>query len=77
VARGIQRQLALDGRDWVDLDLRHLDPAAMRARFPTIARELAGRGLDLATDLIPVAPAAHYFIGGVVAGPTGETALPG
>jgi L-aspartate oxidase len=49
----------------------------MRARFPTIARELAARGLDLATDLVPVAPAAHYFMGGVVAGPTGETSLPG
>jgi L-aspartate oxidase len=77
VARGIQRQMALDGRGHVDLDLRHLDAAAMRARFPTIARELAARGLDLASDLIPVAPAAHYFMGGIVAGPTGETSLPG
>ena len=77
VARAIGRQMARDGREWVDLDLRHLDPEAMRVRFPTIARELAGRGLDLATDLIPVAPAAHYFMGGVVAGTAGETSLPG
>ncbi|HET8524217.1 MAG TPA: L-aspartate oxidase [Thermomicrobiales bacterium] len=77
VARAIQRQMGLDGTDHVDLDLRHLDAEAMRARFPTIAQRLAEQGLDLATDLIPVAPAAHYFMGGIVAGTTGETSLPG
>jgi L-aspartate oxidase len=77
VARGIQRQMALDSADHVYLDLRHLDPVAMRRRFPTIAAELARRGLDLATDLIPVAPAAHYFMGGIVAGTDGRTSLPG
>ncbi|MGI8476465.1 MAG: L-aspartate oxidase [Thermomicrobiales bacterium] len=77
VARGIQRQMAIDGADHVDLDLRHLDGAEMRARFPTIARELALRGLDLGADLIPVAPAAHYFMGGVAAGADGRTSLPG
>ena len=76
VARGIQRQLAeRDGK--VFLDLRHLDPASMRARFPTISEQLAKRGLDLATDLIPVAPASHYFIGGVAAATDGETGLNG
>ncbi len=77
VARAIQRQMALDESDHVNLDLRHLDADAMRARFPTIAERLAERGLDLATDLIPVAPAAHYFMGGIVAGTSGETSLPG
>ncbi len=77
VARGIQQQMARDQRDHVDLDLRHLDPNEVRARFPTITNELANRGLDLATDLIPVAPAAHYFIGGVVADTEGRTSLPG
>lgn len=77
VARGIQQQMARDHRDHVDLDLRHLDPDEVRARFPTITSELATRGLDLATDLIPVAPAAHYFIGGVVADTEGQTSLPG
>ncbi|HEU5432729.1 MAG TPA: FAD-binding protein, partial [Thermomicrobiales bacterium] len=38
VARGIQRQMALDGAPSVWLDLRHLEPAAMRARFPTISQ---------------------------------------
>jgi len=77
VARAIHNQMLRDGRDFVDLDLRHLDPEEMRARFPTITRELATRGLDLATDLIPVAPASHYFIGGVAATPEGAMSIPG
>jgi L-aspartate oxidase len=77
VARGIQRQMGLDGASSVHLDLRHLDARAMRERFPSIAAELRKRGLDLATDLIPVAPAAHYFMGGIVAGSDGITSLPG
>ena len=77
VARAIHHQMALDDRDHVDLDLRHLGPEEMRERFPTITRELAEHGLDLATDLIPVAPAAHYFIGGVAASAEGITSLPG
>jgi L-aspartate oxidase len=77
VARGIQRQMVIDGADHVFLDLRHLDAAAMHRRFPTISRELTARGLDLAANLIPVAPAAHYFMGGIVAGTDGRTSLPG
>jgi len=77
VARGIQRQMGIDRAPAVYLDLRHLDATAMRERFPTIRDELAKRGLDIATDLLPVSPAAHYFIGGVVAGPEGETGMPG
>jgi L-aspartate oxidase len=77
VARGIQKQMIADGTDHVFLDLRHLDGPTMRRRFPNIARELDARGLDLATELIPVAPAAHYFMGGVVAGESGMTSLPG
>lgn len=77
VARGIQRQMALDNTSSVSLDLRHLDGPAMHRRFPTISNELTARGLDLATDLIPVAPAAHYFMGGIVADTDGTTSLPG
>ncbi len=77
VARAIHEQMRRDHRDHVDLDLRHLDAVAMRARFPTITAELATRGLDLATDLIPVAPAAHYYIGGVAATTEGVTSVPG
>jgi len=77
VARGIQRQMGLDHADHVHLDLRHLDPDAVRARFPTIADVLRSHGHDLATDLLPVAPAAHYFMGGIVAATDGETGVAG
>ena len=77
VARGIQRQMGIDRAPSVSLDLRHLDAEKMRERFPTIRDELTRRGLDLATDLLPVAPAAHYFIGGVVATDDGVTGMPG
>ncbi|HRA49125.1 MAG TPA: L-aspartate oxidase, partial [Thermomicrobiales bacterium] len=77
VARGNLEQMTADGTDHVFLDLRHLDRTEVRNRFPSIAAELDRRGLDLATDLIPVAPAAHYFMGGVVADEQGRTSLPG
>ncbi len=75
VARAIQLQQAADSRAW--LDLRHLNPAEVHRRFPTIARHLHMIGLDLARDLVPVAPAAHYFMGGVAASTTGHTSVPG
>lgn len=77
VARGIQRQMAMDETNSVNLDLRHLDPALVHRRFPTICAHLQKLGLDLATDLIPVAPAAHYFMGGIVADPEGATSMAG
>jgi L-aspartate oxidase len=77
VARAIQQQMAAEGTAHVWLDLRHLDGQAMKDRFPTIANELASRGLDFTSDLIPIAPAAHYFMGGIVASSSGETSLPG
>jgi len=77
VARGIHRQLIRNPDGNVYLDLRSLDPEAVVERFPTIARELQKRGLDLARDLIPVAPAAHYFMGGLAASTEGRTSLDG
>ena len=77
VARGIHRQLIRNPDGNVYLDLSELDPGAVVERFPTIARELQKRGLDLAHDLIPVAPAAHYFMGGLAASSEGRTSLDG
>jgi L-aspartate oxidase len=49
----------------VYLTMAHLDADYVRRRFPTIAEACAQVGLDLATDSIPVSPAAHYVMGGV------------
>lgn len=75
VARAIQSQLAGGSNVW--LDLRHLNAEYMRLRFPTIDRHLTAIGLDLTRDPIPVAPAAHYFMGGIAAAPDGRTSMPG
>ncbi len=76
VAREIQRQITIGHEYAVYLDLRHLDPGMVNRRFPTIAERLASYGLSLTEDLIPVAPAAHYFMGGIVADTNGHTSMP-
>ena len=64
VARAIVREMDRTGGG-VYLSMAHLDPAYVRRRFPTITAACARAGLDLATDRIPVSPAAHYVMGGV------------
>ena len=76
VARGIVREAQRTGRD-VYLTLDHLDPAFVHARFPLISQACRGAGLDLATDRIPVGPAAHYLMGGVVTDVDGRTTVAG
>jgi L-aspartate oxidase len=61
----------------VFLSLQHLDPAWVHERFPTVAAACRSAGLDLARDPIPVGPAAHYVMGGVVTDVWGRTSLPG
>ena len=61
----------------VFLTLAHLDAAHVRRRFPTIAAMCRQVGLDIATDPIPVGPAAHYLMGGIDTDEWGRTSLPG
>jgi L-aspartate oxidase len=63
VSRAIQARLAESGERSVGLDMRGVDPA----RFPNVVGALREAGLDPARELIPVAPAAHYTMGGIVA----------
>ena len=49
----------------------------LKARFPGISAFLAGYGLELGRDLIPVRPAAHYLMGGIRTDVHGRTSLPG
>jgi L-aspartate oxidase len=65
------------GRPFVWLDARHLDAERVRKRFPTIWERCADAGFDLAKDLVPVAPAVHYMIGGVKIDINGRTSLDG
>jgi L-aspartate oxidase len=75
VSRAIVRRLARQGGTHVHLDVRHL--AGFKERFPGIADLLARFDLDPAEDLIPVNPAAHYFLGGVLTDLEGRTDVPG
>jgi L-aspartate oxidase len=62
VSRAIFDRLAETGDKAVYLDMRALDPA----RFPNVYEALREKGLDPCVDLVPVSPATHYAMGGVV-----------
>jgi L-aspartate oxidase len=76
VARAIARENR-EGRGPVTLDVRHLDPERVRARFPRIVATCRRYGVDPTTDLVPVTPAAHYVMGGVATDLHGRSTLPG
>jgi L-aspartate oxidase len=73
VARAIDALLAATGAASVGLDMRAIDPAL----FPNVVAALRDAGLDPARETIPVAPAAHYMMGGVVTDLRGRTTVPG
>ena len=74
VARAVWRRLRDGGS--VFLDAGSLSDR-VESRFPTVARACADNGLDLASEPVPVAPAAHYHMGGVMVDTRGRTTLPG
>jgi L-aspartate oxidase len=73
VTAAILDRLEADGASAVRLDLRDLDPA----RFPNVFKSLAEAGLDPGAEPIPVAPAAHYTMGGIAVDLDGRSSLPG
>ncbi|MFD1080604.1 L-aspartate oxidase [Micromonospora andamanensis] len=77
VAKGIHRVLLATGADHVHLDARHLGGDFLARRFPTIVASCLAIGVDPGTELIPVAPAAHYASGGVRTDLRGRTSIPG
>lgn len=75
VARGIFRQIRA-GRK-VFLDTRHVIGARFPDAFPTVFSYCQSAGIDPRTELIPVAPAAHYHMGGISVDENAGTNLPG
>jgi L-aspartate oxidase len=73
VARAIFRVLSESGAPAVHLDMRHVDPG----RFPNVVAALRDAGLDPTRELVPVAPASHYVMGGIVTDLHGRTGVPG
>ena len=77
VARSIVYEMKKTHSDRVFLDVTHLPSRLITTRFPHIYRFCRDHGLDITKGLIPVAPAAHYLMGGVKVNIWGETNLPG
>lgn len=75
VARAIVSEIEKTKSTFVYLDLTHESQEAVKARFPTIYEFCLRYGLDLSSDWIPVAPAAHYMMGGVRTDLYGETSV--
>lgn len=73
VALAVFRKMAEQGTRNVWLDMRHVDPVL----FPNIVGALRESGLDPATELVPVSPASHFCMGGVVADLDGASTVPG
>ncbi|MDO8188070.1 FAD-dependent oxidoreductase [Conexibacter sp. JD483] len=72
VSRAVARTMLESGADSVSLDMRAVDPE----HFPNVVSVLRRAGLDPARDLIPVAPAAHYMMGGIATDLDGRSSLP-
>jgi L-aspartate oxidase len=65
VARAIDNEMKKGGTEHVYLDCRHFDKYKFIHHFPNIYEKCMSIGIDIADDMIPVAPAAHYSCGGI------------
>ncbi|MEE9583041.1 MAG: L-aspartate oxidase [Dehalococcoidales bacterium] len=77
VARSIVYEMERTGKSSVFLDVTHLPANTLTTRFPQIYRFCLEHGLDITRELIPVAPAAHYMIGGIRVNSWGESNIEG
>lgn len=77
VTRAICREMIAHNVENVYLKASHIGKEKLAHRFPTISRICRKYGVDITKDLIPVAPAAHYFMGGIVADVAGKTEIKG
>ncbi|GAA3411713.1 L-aspartate oxidase [Paenibacillus hodogayensis] len=75
VARAILDEMAETKSTFVYIDITHEAPEMVKHRFPNIYEFCLNYGLDLTSDWIPVAPAAHYMMGGVKTDLNGETSI--
>ncbi len=77
VSRAIMAQMVKTNATHVLLDVRPIGAERFRKRFPQISKLCSDFDIDVATDLIPVHPAAHYMVGGVKVDSQGRTSLSG
>ena len=77
VARAIDSEMKRTGEECVYLDIRHHDEETLRRRFPNIFAKCLEAGINMAKDLIPVVPAAHFVCGGIKTDVNGESSIQG
>ena len=77
VTRAITAQMELENAKNMYLKAYDIDKDILLKRFPSIAKKCASNGIDITKDLIPIAPAAHYMIGGVETTLDGKTSIKG
>ena len=81
VARAIVEECQTENTEHAWLDIRSSttgnSPEWLTARFPQISASCAKAGIDISKALIPVSPAAHYLMGGLLTNTDGETSVPG
>ncbi|MCL1943745.1 MAG: L-aspartate oxidase [Candidatus Azobacteroides sp.] len=75
VARAIDNEMKNRGDDFVYLDVTHKNADETRNHFPNIYQKCLGYGIDITTDYIPVAPAAHYLCGGIAVDLNGASSI--
>ncbi|MGE0201817.1 MAG: L-aspartate oxidase [Candidatus Melainabacteria bacterium] len=76
VTRAIFQEMRDSKTDHVFLDITHHSPEYLESRFPTIVAHCRSFGVDPATQWIPVAPAAHYMMGGIAVDAHGQSVVP-
>ena len=77
VAYSIFRQIQKSKVNHIYLSLKHLDKEKIKMRFHHIDLHLKDFGFDLTSDLLPIAPAAHYMVGGIRTNLDAETNISG
>jgi L-aspartate oxidase len=75
VARAIDNEMKIGGTEHVYLDCRHMDMVKFREHFPNIYEKCLSIGIDVAVQMIPVAPAAHYSCGGIKTDEWGRSSI--
>ncbi|HEY1113106.1 MAG TPA: L-aspartate oxidase [Chitinophagaceae bacterium] len=75
VARAIDNEMKITGTEHVYLDCRHMDQQAFKEHFPNIHEKCLSIGIDVAVNMIPVAPAAHYSCGGIKTDEWGRSSI--
>ncbi|MGB5217486.1 MAG: L-aspartate oxidase [Smithella sp.] len=75
VAKAIDTEVKKSGDEYVLLDVTHLDRDFLINRFPNIYKKCLEFGIDIASDAIPIVPAAHYICGGVAVDHYGQTSI--